>query len=77
MSVNMLHQFSYMRRGAEGMLSRYVRRGEPVKPIGQRPECQAERATFIPSRFGEDEVDAREVRVAKTANLATHRARRS
>ena len=79
MSVNILHQFSHMRRGAEGMLSRYVR-GEPVKPIGEGPEGQAGRATFIPTHHERnDEVEApgRSGWVAKLAKLATHRSSRS
>lgn len=70
MSVNILHQFSHMRRGAEGMLSRYVH-GEPVKPIGESPEGQS-------CREDNDEVEApgRSGWVAKLAKLATHRSSR-
>ena len=54
------------------MLSPYVHNGEPIKPLGEGPEGQS-------CREDNDEVETpgRSGWVAKTANFATHRSRRS
>lgn len=63
----MVHQSSRMRRGAEGMLSPYVRDGEPIKPLGDGPEGQScrEENDVVEWRHQEDQGGLRKLRILR------------